>query len=186
MLFTEGLGALGEAVLVLLLAEGEGSFREVEAFLGHFFFRFKFGGPELGFVLLDFGGAFADDGVFLAADDGADAVEGVEVGGLSVASGRELEGGLLEDAKGGVGEVGLTGGGKFEDLGGSFRGVGSLSEVMFEGGFAVETLEGGFGDFGAVFFSDEVGDFVVGVVVEPDGDLDELVAGELGEAGIRR
>ena len=185
-MFREGLGALGEAVLVLLLAEGEGFFGEVKAFLGQVFFRFKFGGAELGFVLLDFGLAFADDGVFLAADDGGDAVEGVEVGGLSVASGRELEGGLFEDAKGCVGEVGLTGGGEFEDLGGSFLSVGSLGEVIFEGGFAVETLEGGFGDFGAVFFSDEVGDFVVGVVVEPDGDLDELVAGELGEAGIRR
>ena len=174
----------GEAVLVLLLAEGEGFFGEVEAFLGQVLFRVEFCGAELVFVFLDFGLTFADGGVFLAADDRGDAVEGVEVGGLFVAGGGELEGGLFEHAEASVCEVGLAGGGEFEDLGGGFRGFGSLCEVIFEGGFGVETLESGFGDFGTVFFFDEVGDFVVGVVVEPGGDLEELVAGELGEAGV--
>ena len=56
--------------------------------------------------------------------------------------------------------------------------------MFFEGRFGVEALQGGLGDFHAVFFFDEVDDFVVDVVVEPGGDLEELVAGELGEAGI--
>ena len=39
---------------------------------------------------------------------------------------------------------------------------------------------------GPYSFLMKFGDFVVGMVVEPDGDLDELVASELGEAGIGR
>ena len=152
--------------------------------LGELLFELKFVGTEVGFAFLDFGVAFADGGVFLAANDGGDAVEGVEVGRLFVTSRGELEGGLFEDAEGRVGEVGLAGGGELEDLGCGFCGFGSLGEVIFEGSFGVETLEGGLGDFDAVFFFDEVDDFVVDVVVEPGGDLEELVAGELGKGGV--
>ena len=116
---------------MLLLAEGEGFFGEVESFFGELFFRFEFGGAELVFVFLDFGLTFADGGVFLAADDGGDAVEGVEVGGLFVAGGGELEGGLFEHAEGSVGEVGLAVAANSRTWR-RLRGFGRWGEVIFK------------------------------------------------------
>ena len=72
-------------------------------FLGGLAFSpIEFALAEVAFGFLDFGVALADGGVFLAADDGGDAVKGEEVGGLFVTGGGELEGGLFEDAEGGV------------------------------------------------------------------------------------
>ena len=145
---------------------------------------FEFVAAEAEFFFLHAGVALADGGVFLAGDDLGDAVEDGEVFGLLVAGGGELEPGLFEDAEAGLGEVGTASGGVFEDLGGGGLGVGCVGEVVFEGGAAVKSLEGGAGDGAFVFLFGELDDFVVGVVVEPGGDLEELVAGELGEGGV--
>ena len=155
-----------------------------ETLFGELFFPFEFVAAEIAFAFLNSRLTFADGGIFLTADDGGNAVEGVEVGGLFVAGGSELEGGLFEDAEAGVGEVGLAGGGELEDLGGGFRGFGSLGEVILEGGAQEKAVEGRAGDVAVVLFFDEVDDFVVDVVVEPGGDLEELVAGELRERGV--
>ena len=79
-LFTESLSTLceGEAVLVLLLAEGEGFFGEVEAFLGHVFAE----GVHFLFVLelfvVEFGALFAN---FDAGGKIGQALECEELGG---------------------------------------------------------------------------------------------------------
>ena len=125
----------------------------------------------------------ADGGVFVAGDDLGDAVEDGEVFGLLVAGGGELEPGLFEDAEAGFGEVGLAGGGVFEDLGGGGLGVGCVGEAVFQGGAEVKAVEGGAGEGAFVFVFGEFDDFVVDVVIEPGGDLKELVLGELVEGG---
>jgi len=145
---------------------------------------FEFVAAEAQFFFLDVGVAFTDGGVFLASDDLGDAVEDGKILGLLVAGGGELKPGLFEDAQAGLGEVGLAGGGVFEDLGGGGLGVGCVGEAVFEGGAEVKAVEGGAGEGAFVFLFGEFDDFVVDVVVEPGGDLDELVFGEGGKGGV--
>ena len=81
--------------------EVEGLFAEGEGAVGDVFFEGEFFVAEIAFAFLDMGLAFADGSVALAAEDGADAVELVEVGDVVLGGEGEFEGGLFEDAEGG-------------------------------------------------------------------------------------
>ena len=48
----------------------------------------------------------------------------------------------------------------------------------------VKAVEGGAGEGAFVFVFGEFDDFVVDVIIEPGGDLNELVLGEGGEGGV--
>ncbi len=75
-------------------------------------------------MFLDFGEAFADRGVAMAEEHGADLLKGFHVFSAMGAGEGEFEGRLFEDMDCGFGELGLAGNGELEDLGGCFLGVG--------------------------------------------------------------
>ena len=164
--------------------EVEGLFAEGEGAVGDVFFEGEFFVAEVAFAFLDVGLAFADGSVALAAEDGADAVELVEVGDVVLRGEGEFEGGLFEDAEGGVGELVLVVGEVGEEFVGGGCGVGCFFEVKEERGAGVESAEGGVADGDAEVFLDEVDGLGVGVFLDPGDDLMALFEGEVVECGV--
>ena len=164
--------------------EIEGLFAEGEGAVGDVFFDGDFLVAEVAFAFLDVGLAFADGGVALAAEDGADAVELIKVGDVVLGGEGEFEGGLFEDAEGGVGELVLVAGEVLEEFVGSGCGVGCFFEVIDDGGAGVESAEGGVADGDAEVFLDEVDGLGVGVFLDPGDDLMALFEGEVVEGGM--
>ena len=149
-------------------------------------FEFEFFFAEFAFVFLDLGVALADGGVFVTANNGVEAVDGVEVLGVAVAGEDEgeVEGLFFEEVEGGGGEAGVAGGGVTAEFGGGFLGLGGVVAAV-EGESALEVaLECGFGDVAAEFFAAEIDHFAEGNGVGVPGvELGELGAGEAFEAG---
>ena len=92
-------------------------------FPGEYAEALEFFTAELEFLFLDFGEAFADGGVAVAEEHGADLLEGFHVFGAMGAGEGEFEGGLFEHMDRGVRELRLAGGGELEDLSGGFLGL---------------------------------------------------------------
>jgi hypothetical protein len=143
----------------------------------------EFLAAELEFLFLDFGEPFADGGVAMAEEHGADLLEGFHVFGAVGAGKGEFESGLFEDMDCGFGELGLAGGGELEDLSGGFLGVGGVVEEIFGGGTVGKALNGVFINGALELLGGKPGGFAVGKFVEPLVDLVEVCFGETGEFG---
>ena len=193
------LAGEGEAVLVLLLPEGEGFFGEVETFLCHFFaegVHFDFVIAVRGIILRAFSaesGAFGEiakaldgeklgGGVFAGGGEVVDGVEnGVVDSGDFFGVGRGEEGNVArgEGFEGGEGKLFVA-----ARATGHYAGVDEVEEGDF-GPKGPERLDGDVEAeaFGTRFVN-AVADDVVFFAAEPVGDLFALGFGETREGGL--